>query len=114
MTSATLFEKLQEHELEHGRFEQHEESEKRHKGISLKVDSNMNQQEGSLQENDNIPLMVKKFSKFLKKNKTVKFGQSKIFVKKNKTSTPNQNFNCFGCGKQRTSRANIFISPKEK
>ena len=39
MTSAILFEKLQEHEIELGRLEKHETQEKKSKSIALMVDS---------------------------------------------------------------------------
>jgi len=45
MSLATLFEKLQEHEMELQRLNQNEESNKRKKGITLKVSSSI--QEGS-------------------------------------------------------------------
>ena len=45
MSLATLFEKLQEHEMELQRLNQNEESDKRKRGIVLKVSSSI--QEGS-------------------------------------------------------------------
>ena len=45
MSLATLFEKLQEHEMELQRLNQNEESDKRKRGIALKVSSSI--QEGS-------------------------------------------------------------------
>lgn len=42
MTSASLFRKLQEHELELGILEKHENQEKKPGGIALKVDKKKN------------------------------------------------------------------------
>jgi len=60
----------------------------------------VNQLEDRLQEEDNINILVEKFGKFLKKVKTIKFGQGKTLVKNKETSTSNQNFTCFESGKQ--------------
>jgi len=100
MSLVALFGKLQEHELELSQLEQHEEVEKKHKTISLKAELNVNQQEDSLKEDDNINLLVKIFGKFLNKDKTIKFSQGERLVKNKETSTSNQNFTCFVCGKQ--------------
>ena len=50
MTLAILFGKLQEHEMELMRVNQHEENDKKNKGIALKSSSSI--QEESDQEND--------------------------------------------------------------
>ena len=39
MTSATLFGKFQEYEMELGRLEKHENQEKKYKNVALKIDS---------------------------------------------------------------------------
>lgn len=91
MTSRTHFGKLEKYDLELGWLEQHKETKKRHKNISL-VESSMNQQEGNSDEDDNITLLVNKY-------RTIRFGQRKRFVKKKETSTLNQNFTCFEYGK---------------
>lgn len=57
MTLAPLFRKLQNHELKLSRLKQHEEAENRHNNISLKAELNVNQQEDSLEEDDNITLL---------------------------------------------------------
>lgn len=51
----------------------------------MKSESNMNEQEDCSEEDDNITLLVKKFGKFLKKYKTIRFGEGKRFVKKKVT-----------------------------
>lgn len=99
MSLATLFGKLQEHEIELARLEQHEEGVKKQKNISLKAESNVLQQDESSDEDENITL-VKKLGKFLQKDKKFKFGNKRKFHKKNDVSTSSQSFTCFECGKE--------------
>lgn len=65
MTLETQFGKLQKDELELGQLEQHDEFEKKNKNLFLKAQSNVNQQEDSSKEDDNINLLVKEFRTFL-------------------------------------------------
>ncbi|KAF1898671.1 hypothetical protein Lal_00023680 [Lupinus albus] len=51
------------------------------------------------EETDEMSIFVKKFSKLLRRNKGARTGPMKKFSKSNKTSTSNQNFTCFECGK---------------
>ena len=76
MTLATLFRKLQEHELELNRLNQHEESNKRKKGIALKATSSTHEGsdedekdslEGVEANDENFSLRVEKFGRFLRK-----------------------------------------------
>ena len=71
MSLATLFGKLQEHEMELMRLNQHEENDKKKKGITLKASSSI--QEGSdkedlndIEEDDDFSFFVKRFNKFLR------------------------------------------------
>jgi len=71
MSLATLFGKLQEHEMKLVRLNQHEENDKKKKGITLKASSST--QEGSdkedfieIDEDDDLSLFVKRFNKFLR------------------------------------------------
>ncbi|XP_050902203.1 uncharacterized protein LOC127112050 [Lathyrus oleraceus] len=57
MTSASLFGKLQEHELELGRLKKHENQEKKSKGIALKVDSKEDRNDGVSEEDANFMLL---------------------------------------------------------
>ena len=74
MSLATLFGKLQEHEMELIRLNQHEENDKKKKGIEVKASSSSiyekNDKEVSneknLEEEDDISLFVKRFNKFLR------------------------------------------------
>ena len=70
MSLATLFGKLQEHEMELMRLNQHEENDKKNKGIALKASSST--QEGSdkedsieIDEDDDLSLLVKRFNKYI-------------------------------------------------
>jgi len=71
MSLATLFGKLQEHKMELMRLNQHEENDKKKKGIAHKASSSI--QEGSdkedsneIDEDDDLSLFVKRFNKFLR------------------------------------------------
>ena len=100
MTSAALFGKLQEHEMELGRLEKHEVQEKKNKSIALRVESKQQNEGESSDEGETINLLAKSFKKFLRKDKSFKFGNKGKSFKKNEGSTSNQNFTCFGCGKE--------------
>lgn len=87
---AALFGKLQEHELELSRLDRLEESENRkNKSIALKATKDVTA-ESSSSSDEEINLLAKKFSRFLKKNSRRKF-------KKPETSSK---ITCFECGKQ--------------
>ena len=71
MSLATLFGKLQEHEMELLRLNQHEENDKKKKGIALKASSSIQEESDKedlidLNEDDDLSLFVKRFNKFLK------------------------------------------------
>ncbi|KAF1879807.1 hypothetical protein Lal_00039679 [Lupinus albus] len=70
---------------------------------------------------EDMSLLVKKFSKFLKRNNGAKTGQMRKFTKNNDASTSNQNFTCFECGKPGhmkmdcpNLKKNSFIEKNEK
>ncbi|KHN15378.1 hypothetical protein glysoja_045622, partial [Glycine soja] len=97
MTMEALFGKLfaYEHELTQQSYAK--ESEKKRKGITLKVNSSKEEyKDSSNSEEDveNFNLMVRKFGKFLRKSRDRKFSKS---PKKNDN---NNYFTCFKCGKQ--------------
>ena len=71
MSLATLFGKLQEHEMELLRLNQDEENDKKKKGIALKASSSIQEEsdkEDSIEidEDDDLSLFVKRFNKFLR------------------------------------------------
>ena len=68
MSLATLFGKLQEHEMELQRLNQNEETDKRKRSIALKASSSMQEEEEEEESDDeeDFSLFVKKFHKFVK------------------------------------------------
>lgn len=72
MSLATLFGKLQEHEMELMRLHQHEENDKKRKGIALRASSSSIQEESDkedlneIEEDDDFRFFVKRFKKFLR------------------------------------------------
>ena len=71
MSLATLFGKLQEHEMELQRLNQNEETDKKKRSIALKSSSSIleeNEEDESGDEED-FSLFVKKFQKFVKKKR---------------------------------------------
>ncbi|KAK2423291.1 rust resistance kinase Lr10 [Trifolium repens] len=100
MTSAALFGKLQEHEIELGRLEKHEVQEKKNKSLALKTkarDYNSDDEESQLESEDDVEALFKKFKEFLKRDKLKKVDQGKKF---NGESTSRQIVTCFECGNQ--------------
>ena len=71
MSLATLFGKLEEHEMELQRLNQNEENDKKKRSIALKASSSIqeeNEEEDSHDEED-FSFFVKKFQKFIKKRR---------------------------------------------
>jgi len=71
MSLATLFGKLQEHEMELMRINQHEENDKKKKGIALKASSSIQEESdkedlNEIEEDDNFSFFIKRFNKFLR------------------------------------------------
>ena len=67
MSLATLFGKLQEHEMELQRLNQNEETDKRKRSIALKASSSMQEEEKEESDDEeDFSLFVKKFHKFVK------------------------------------------------
>lgn len=99
MTSASLFGKLQEHELELGRLEKHESQEKKSKGIALKIDTR-DDKDNETSEDENFMLLVKKLGKFFNNNKSSSFSKKNRHFRKKDASTSNQEVTCYECGKQ--------------
>ncbi|XP_050875904.1 uncharacterized protein LOC127079563 [Lathyrus oleraceus] len=101
MTSASLFRKLQEHKLELGRPEQHENQEKKSKGITLKVESKEEQTNDDPEEDENFMLLVKRLSKLFGKNdKSFNYANRKKYFMKREASTSTQDVTCYEYGKQ--------------
>ena len=88
-TFAELFRKLQVHEIELGKLEQHEIQDEDSKGVALKVNSRE-----ELDEDDSEEFMhlVKRLGKFFANNdKSLNFAKNeKLFIKKEGSSVTTQ------------------------
>lgn len=101
MTSASLFGKLQERELELGRLGKHENQEKKSKGITLKVIAKEEQEEDAPEKDENFMLLVKRLGKLFRNDKkSLNYAKRKNFFRKKDGSTSTQNFTCYKCGKK--------------
>ena len=95
---ATLFGNHQEHEIELMRLNQHEENDKKKKGIALKASSSIHEESGkedmneqnNLEEDDDLSLFVKRFNKFLR-NKEIKGDRTLVQRRKEKIPSQFQN-----------------------
>ena len=94
MTSASLFGKLQEHELELGRLEKHENQEKKSKGVALKVYSKEDRNDGVSEEDENFMLLIKRLGKFFSKNDKPFNAKRNKHFRKRKASTSTQEVTC--------------------
>ncbi|KAL5184557.1 hypothetical protein HKD37_17G048251 [Glycine soja] len=105
MSLATLFGKLQEHEMELQRLNQNEETDKRKRSISLKASSSMqkeNEDEESEDEED-FSLGVKKFHKFVK-NRRIERRQNFNHGKRFQEGSPT--LRCYKCNQLGHIKAN--------
>ena len=102
LTSAALFGKLREYELEMIRFNEQENGDRKQKGIALKSvvqkEDSDDECSSSCSETETLMLLTRKFSKFLKKKVKEKSQPFKRF--NNKKIDNSTNITCFGCGKQ--------------
>jgi len=98
LTTASLFEKLREHELEINRLNVQESEGKHVRKIALKAAKHKNKQDSSDEsEEENLSLLSKKFSKFLKRNRKKESNKERYGNKKTIDFNSN-NYTCFGCG----------------
>jgi len=96
LTTASLFSKLREHELEMNRLNVQKSEDKNVRSIALKAAKHKSKQDSSDEsEEENLSLLSKNFSRFLKRNRNKeRYGNKK-------TSDFNcNNYTCFGCGEQ--------------
>jgi len=102
ITTAALFGKLREHEIEMQRLSELESSEKKVKIISLKASSKKRdeteEEAAESSDNENLNLLVKRFGKYLKR-KGNKGNQSRYISKQNDSSNSFK-FSFYNCGKQ--------------
>jgi len=97
-TTASLFGKLREHELEMNRLNVQESEDKHIRNIALKAAKHKNKQDSSDKgEEENLSLLTKKFSKFLKRNRNKESNKERYGNMKTSDFNSN-NYTCFGCG----------------
>ena len=109
MMMAALFGKLMEHELELGRLND-EEDIGRKKNIAFKTEvviGKKKKEEEDSNDNENLSLMIKKFTKFMKTKGKNQFKNNK---KENQGSS--SNFKCYGCGESGHVKADCPNSKK--
>ena len=99
MSTAALFGKLKEHEIEMNWLKVQENGERKARSIALKIaalveDSEVDSSCDS--EVETLNLLTRKFTKFLRKRGKEKNQQTKRYIKK--TYLNSTNLTCFGCG----------------
>jgi len=100
LTTASLFGKLREHELEMNRFNVQESEDKHVRSMALKVTNHKSKQDSSDEsEEENLSLLSKKFSRFLNRNRNKEANKERYGNKKTSDFNSN-NYTCFGCGEQ--------------
>jgi len=91
---ATLFGKLREHELELGHLnEEEDQGRKRNIAFKSEIIKSKSPKEDDDSNDENISLMIKKFTKFMKSK-----GKGHYKRYKNENQNFVSNFNCYGCG----------------
>jgi len=106
MSLATLFGKLQEHEMELQQLNQNEETDKRKRSIALKVSSSMQEENEDEESGDkeDFSLFVKKFHKFIKNiiiERRQNFNHGKRFQEDSPT------LRCYKCNQLGHIKANF-------
>jgi len=100
LTMASLFGKLRAHELEMNRLNVQESEDKHARSIALKATKHKSKQNSSDEsEEENLSLLSKKFSKFLKRNHSKEANKERYGNQKNSDFNCNS-YTCFGCGEQ--------------
>jgi len=117
LTTAALFGKLREHELEMTRLKEMEFAKKKSRSLALKSkaakieNSEDNTEDDS--ETENLNLLTRRFHKFIKLKSRSKNQQSKRYNKK--SDSVSGKLTCFGCGKQGHIKVDCpNLSNKEK
>ena len=92
---ASLFGKLREHELEMNRLNVQESEDKHVRSIALKAVKHKNKQESSDEsDEENLSLLSRNFSKFLKRNRNKHTYKERYGNKKSNDFNSN-NYTCF-------------------
>jgi len=98
-----LFGKLREHEFEINKLNVQESKDKHVRNIALKAGKHKKKQDSS--EEENLSLLSKMFTKFLKRNCNKEANKERYGNKKTSDFYSN-NYTCFGCGEQGPIKAN--------
>jgi len=112
MSLATLFGKLQEHEMELMRLHQHEENDKKRKGITFKASSSFIQEESDkedlneIEEDDDFRVFVKRFNMFLRNKRNQRKANINPKKKGEDSSLPPK---CYECDQPEHLRFNCPI-----
>ena len=94
LTTTSLFGKLREHELEMNRLNFQESEDKHARNIALKDAKHKNKQDSSDEsEEENLSLLTKRFSKFLKRNCNKESNKERYGNKKTSDFNSN-NYTC--------------------
>ena len=114
MSLATLFGKLQEHEMELQRLNQHEENDKKKKGIALKASFSIQEESDmedsiDLDNDEELSLFVKRFNKFLRMRET---QRRQNFKPKRRIEESSQTPRCYECNQLRHLRVDCPIFKK--
>ena len=104
LSTAALFGKLMEHELELKRLKEQETMRRKTKGLALKtsVQNDSSEETENAEHDETLSLLTKRFSRFLKKKGRDKTQQKKRYPKPNESNSSNYTY--FGCGKTRSHK----------
>jgi len=85
LSTAALFGKLMEHELELKRLKEQERVERKPKGLALKASaqSDINEEKEDAEHDETISLLTKRFSRFLKRKSRDRNQQKRRYPKPN-------------------------------
>jgi len=99
LSTAALFGKLREHELELNKLKEQESLEKNTKSIALKnnLQNELSEEEENSGNNETLNLLTKRLNRFLKKKSQERTQPKRRYSKSNESNSSNHT--CFGCEK---------------
>jgi len=114
LTTTSLVGKLREHELEMNRLNVQECEDKHVRRIALKAAKHKSKQDSSDEsEEQNLSLLSKKFSKFLKRNRN-KDSNKDLYGNKKTNDFNSNNYTCFGWGEQGHIKADCLNKERKE